>query len=107
MRSFGFSPFARRYLGNNCGVPRQVRLGGVLLSFSLPRATEMFHFTRFPPFVLWIQTKVVAHDGDWVSPFGYRRIKACLPAPRRFSQAATSFFGSSRQGIHRLPFSFT
>ena len=37
-------------------------------------------------------------------PFGHRRIKARLAAPRRFSQLTTSFVASYRQGIHRLPF---
>ncbi len=37
-----------------------------------------------------------------VSPFGYLRIIARLPAPRSFSQAATSFFACDRQGIHHM-----
>ena len=37
-----------------------------------------------------------------VSPFRYRRIKASLPAPRRFSQACTSFIACDRQGIHHM-----
>ena len=37
-----------------------------------------------------------------VSPFRYLRIKACLPAPRSFSQASTSFFAFDCQGIHLL-----
>lgn len=36
---------------------------------------------------------------QWVAPFGHVRIKACLPAPRTFSQAHTSFIASSCQGI--------
>ena len=40
-----------------------------------------------------------------VSPFGHLRIKACLPAPRSFSQAPTSFFASCCQGIHHVPLS--
>ena len=39
---------------------------------------------------------------DRVSPFGHPRIKACLPAPRGFSQAATPFIASYHQGIHRV-----
>ena len=39
-----------------------------------------------------------------VSPFGHLRIKACLAAPRSFSQLTASFFASQRLGIHRLPF---
>src|SRR5450830_602211 len=38
----------------------------------------------------------------WVSPFGYLRIKANLPAPRSFSQAITSFVAYHRQGIHHM-----
>ena len=38
----------------------------------------------------------------WVSPFGHLRIKVCLPTPRRFSQATTSFIASCRLGIHRM-----
>ena len=37
-----------------------------------------------------------------VSPFGYLRIKVCLPTPRSFSQASTSFFACNRQGIHHV-----
>jgi hypothetical protein len=44
------------------------------------------------------------HYPPWVSPFGHRRIKAWLAAPRRFSQLPTSFFASCRLGIHRVPF---
>ena len=38
----------------------------------------------------------------WVSPFGHPRIKACLSAPRGFSQTSTSFIAFCRQGIHRV-----
>ena len=37
-----------------------------------------------------------------VSPFGHRRINACLQAPRRFSHATTSFIASNCLGIHRM-----
>jgi hypothetical protein len=37
-----------------------------------------------------------------VSPFGHLRINARLPAPRSFSQAATSFIACNRQGIHHM-----
>lgn len=37
-----------------------------------------------------------------VSPFRHPRITACLPTPRGFSQAATSFFAFDCLGIHRL-----
>jgi hypothetical protein len=45
---------------------------------------------------------MIAHYHDRVSPFGNPRIKACLAAPRGFSQLATSFVAYSRQGIHRV-----
>ena len=64
----------------------------------------MFHFPRFAPVSLWIQLTVRRHYPPWVSPFGHRRIKAWLAAPRRFSQLPTSFFASCRLGIHRVPF---
>ena len=74
------------------------------LLFSFPRGTEMFHFPRFAPVSLWIQLTVRRHYPPWVSPFGHRRIKAWLAAPRRFSQLPTSFLASCRLGIHRVPF---
>ena len=74
----------------------------LLLSF--PRGTEMFHFPRFARSHLCIQCGVRRHYPPWVSPFGHRRIKAWLAAPRRFSQLPTSFFASCRLGIHRVPF---
>ena len=70
---------------------------------SLPRATKMFQFARFPPTHLWIQCEVPAHYHGWVSPFGNPRIKARSAAPRGLSQPSTSFIGSWYQGIHRVP----
>src|SRR5262245_10491158 len=67
---------------------------------SVPLPTEMFQFRRFAPFVLWIRTQVTQKGR--VSPFGHPRIKARLPAPRGFSQAATSFIACNRQGIHHM-----
>jgi hypothetical protein len=74
------------------------------LLLSLPRPTEMFHFGRFPPQALCVQTWVTGHDPGRVSPFGHLRIEASLAAPRSFSQPRASFIGSWRQGIHRKPF---
>jgi len=71
---------------------------------SLPPATEMFQFTGFPPYDLWIQSWVTAHYRRRVSPFGYLRIYRLLAAPRSFSQLATSFFGFWCQGIHPVLF---
>ena len=68
---------------------------------SFPRVTEMFQFTRFPLPALCVQTGVTPHNGCRVSPFGHPRVVARSAARRGFSQPPTSFFGSSRQGIHR------
>ena len=45
---------------------------------------------------------VIVTKGDWVSPFGNPRIKACLSAPRGLSQTTTSFIASYCLGIHRM-----
>jgi len=67
---------------------------------SVPPATEMFQFTGFAPSTLCIQVAVTL--AGRVSPFGHLRINARLPAPRSFSQAATSFIACNRQGIHHM-----
>ena len=67
---------------------------------SVPLPTEMFQFRRFAPPTLCIQVRMTL--AGRVSPFGYLRIKARLPAPRSFSQAATSFIACNRQGIHHM-----
>ena len=83
----GWSPFARRYLGN---------LGwflflGVLRCFSSPGSplTPMYSVQD-------------TQQAGWVSPFGYLRIKACLTAPRSLSWPTTSFIASNCQGIHHV-----
>ena len=48
------------------------------LLFSVPRGTEMVHFPRLPSLALWIRTRILAHEREWVAPFGDPRIKACL-----------------------------
>jgi hypothetical protein len=72
--------------------------------FSLPRGSEMFQFPRFPQLGLCVQPSVHAHYHMQVALFGDPRIGACLAAPRGLSQPTTSFVGSWRQGIHRMPF---
>ena len=67
---------------------------------SVPPATEMFQFTGFALPCLCIQQRVTL--AGRVSPFGHLRINARLPAPRSFSQAATSFIACDRQGIHHM-----
>ena len=59
------------------------------LDVSVPRVGFPFGMTRWP---------------CRVSPFGHPRIVACLPAPRGFSQAPTSFIASCCQGIPHVPF---
>ena len=84
-------------------IPVRSPLLGESRLLSLPRPTEMFHFGRFPPQALCIQTWVTGHDPGRVSPFGHLRISAFSAAPRSFSQPDASFIGSWRQGIHRKP----
>ena len=67
---------------------------------SVPPATEMFQFTGLALPDLCIQPGVTL--AGRVSPFGHLRIIARLPAPRSFSQAATSFIACNRQGIHHM-----
>jgi hypothetical protein len=67
---------------------------------SFPPATEMFQFTGFALPTLCIQMGVTL--AGRVSPFGHLRINARLPAPRSFSQVATSFIACNRLGIHHM-----
>ena len=67
---------------------------------SVPCPTEMFQFRQFASLDLWIRSRMTL--AGRVSPFGNPRIKACLPAPRSFSQATTSFIACDRQGIHHM-----
>jgi hypothetical protein len=122
-RSPAFDAKSRRLLRFRSPLLSESRL------ISLPPATEMFQFTGFALPDLCIQpgvtlaqstlvvsTRVVclnrllcalrAHESRLskgrVSPFGHLRINARLPAPRSFSQAATSFIACDRQGIHHM-----
>jgi hypothetical protein len=52
---------------------------------------------------LCIHCTILEHYLQRVSPFGYPRIKACLAAPRGFSQLTASFIASFCLGIHRTP----
>src|SRR3982750_2275910 len=67
---------------------------------SVPLPTEMFQFRRFALPCLCIEQGVTL--AGRVSPFGYLRINARLPAPRSFSQVATSFIACNRLGIHHM-----
>jgi hypothetical protein len=64
------------------------------LDVSVPRVRLMY---------LCIQYTILEHYLQRVSPFGYPRIKACLAAPRGFSQLTASFIASFCLGIHRTP----
>ena len=71
---------------------------------SFPPATEMFQFAGLPLPGLFDSTR-----SDWALPQPGFPIRTspdhCLLAtPRSFSQPATSFIGSWRQGIHPVPF---
>ena len=70
-----------------------------LISFHA--GTEMFQFPAFASQTLCIQVRDTGLR-QWVSPFGHLRFTVWLPTPRSFSQAPTSFFASSCQGIHRM-----
>lgn len=65
-------------------------------SISLPRVTEMVHFTRFA---------LYASNSRRIGfPIRTSTGQRSLAAHRRFSQPATSFFASRCLGIHRAPF---
>jgi hypothetical protein len=70
---------------------------------SFPPGTKMFQFPGLPLSALWIQAGVRAHYHAWVSPFGNPRINGWSAPSRGLSQPPTSFIGSWRQGIHRVP----
>ena len=61
----------------------------------------MFQFPSFASCTYVFSTRYLPY-GKWVSPFGHPRIKVCLPTPRGFSQATTSFIASDCLGIHRM-----
>ena len=96
--------FPDRSAKHTAKTQRLFRFRSPLLSesrlMSVPRGTEMFQFPPFAPLDLCIQPRVTL--AGRVSPFGYLRINASLPAPRSFSQACTSFFACDRQGIHHM-----
>ena len=79
---------------------RSPLLGESLLMF-FPPGTEMFHFPGFASLTYVFSQRYRSYN-RWVSPFRYVRINACLPTPRTFSQATTSFIASDCQGIHHV-----
>ena len=62
-------------------VPRSLAATCGVSLISFPRGTEMFHFPRYRPEALCIQTPVSADEGGWVPPFGNPRIIDCLHLP--------------------------
>ena len=62
----------------------------------------MFQFPPFASACLCIQQRITGYDPAGFPAFGDPRIKACLQLPELIA-AATSFFGSWRQGIHHIP----
>ena len=96
-----FPEHSTRSIANTCRlIPFRSPLLWESRLISVPPATEMFQFTGFAPSALCIQAAVTL--AGRVSPFGHLRINARLPAPRSFSQAATSFIACNRQGIHHM-----
>jgi hypothetical protein len=97
-------PFPERSATTSAKDGWLVRVRSPLLAesrlISVPPATEMFQFTGLAPSSLCIQEAVTL--AGRVFPFGHLRINARLPAPRSFSQAATSFIACNRQGIHHM-----
>jgi hypothetical protein len=104
MMSLGCSPFARHYLGNSSHLVSDLTPCG-----ALPKTKDCNFFLLLC--LLRCFTSAGAHSlscdrvrfdstSNQVSPFGYLRIKGCLPPPRSFSQAATSFVGFLCRGIH-------
>ena len=82
----GSSQFARHYYGNL----------GWFLFLELLRCFSSLGSPQ-PPYIFRR-----SYPCGWVSPFGHFRIKACLPAPRNFTQATTSFIACNRLGIHHM-----
>ena len=48
------------------------------LLFSFPPGTEMVHFPGLSSLDLWIQSRILKYEPEWVAPFGNPRVKACL-----------------------------
>jgi hypothetical protein len=70
---------------------------------SFPRATEMFQFARFASRAYGLSSGYpIARVG---CPIRRPPDQSLLATPRSFSQPATSFFASRRQGIRQTPFS--
>jgi hypothetical protein len=71
---------------------------------SFPPGTEMFQFPGFASTAYVFSRRYLIEVG---CPIRTPRDQSLLAAPPRFSQRATSFFASWRQGIHQMPFSYS
>ena len=71
---------------------------------SIPPGTEMFQFPGFASTSYEFRCRYPKGVG---CPIRTPRDQSLLAAPPRFSQRATSFFASWRQGIHQMPFSYS
>ena len=73
------------------------------LVISFPPGTEMFHFPGFPPPSLTTGQSSTLTSACGC-PIRISSDQRSLAAPRGVSSPATSFIGSCRLGIHRVPF---
>src|SRR4051794_17196688 len=71
---------------------------------SVPPGTEMFQFPGFASAPYGFRCGYLIEVG---CPIRTPRDQRLLAAPPRFSQRATSFVASWRQGIHQMPFSYS
>ena len=69
---------------------------------SVPPGTEMFQFPGFASTPYGFRCRYLIEVG---CPIRIPRDQSLLAAPPSFSQRATSFIASWRQGIHQMPFS--
>ena len=74
------------------------------LLMSVPPGTEMFQFPGFASPTYGFSERSLKEGG---CPIRTPRDQSLLAAPPRFSQRATSFIASWRQGIHQMPFSYS
>jgi hypothetical protein len=78
-----------------------ISLATTLGMISFPLGTKMFQFPRFPPAGLCVQPAGTAGSPQWVSPFGYSRIKACTRLPETFRSVPrpSSAFGAKASTV--------
>ena len=107
----GLSPLSSAF--PNCSgsldlIVRLVRFRSPLLAesrlISFPLVTKMFQFTRFAPQTYLFSSRYCLKAVG--CPIQISADQRLLSSPRSFSQSATSFFASYRQGIHQMPLTF-